>query len=313
MLLLPVRHGDEWEGELLLASSSRLPHLQQGSMSASRRRSTTALLSPYSLAVGRPLQPRATRRRGTSATPESLHALISGVLQQRTEAGGYHRPASTTHGRKATLLVLYFPQTKKSEGKIYCLRHDAGPSGSSPAPVSVLWRSNSTATFFRCGAELQGPDCFFHFLSGVFYAKAQWLLVQARILLHASLLKKGILSVAEACCPICQAPEETATHIIFGCTITCQFWARVGGRHPPDTDVRLMHSYPAPAAIFPMTTSTFMLLYCWNIWKHMNIVVFREHRPSLPPFFSLAMRTPTSGRLAFPPASMLVLTLGSFA
>lgn len=172
-ILLPVRHGDEWEGELLFASSSRPPHLHQGSMSASRRRSTTAPLSPYSLAVGRPLQPRATRRRGTSAAPESLHALISGVLQQRTQAGGYHRPASAAHGRKATLLVLYFPETKKSEGKINRLRHDTGPSGSSPAPVSVLWRSSSTATFIRCGAELQGPDCFFLFLSGVFFAKAQ--------------------------------------------------------------------------------------------------------------------------------------------
>jgi hypothetical protein len=104
-------------------------------------------------------------RRGASA------AL--GALQRRTEAGGSHRPASACYGRKATLLYLYFPETKKSNGKIYRSCHDAGPSGSSPAPVSILWRSNSTATSIGCGAELGGPDCFFHIFSGVFSVKAQ--------------------------------------------------------------------------------------------------------------------------------------------
>jgi cytolysin (calcineurin-like family phosphatase) len=111
-------------------------------------------------------------REDPSATPESLCALVQGVHQWRTDAGGQHRPASASHGRRATLLKLYFPETKKSEGKIYSFRHDAGPSGSSPAPVSVLWRSNSTATFRR-GAELEGPDCFSHNLSGVFSVKTQ--------------------------------------------------------------------------------------------------------------------------------------------
>jgi hypothetical protein len=159
--LLRVRHIDEWEGELLPAASSRPPHLQQGSRSASRRRSTTAPLSPYSLAVGWPLQ------------PESLCSLVSRALQQRTQAGGLHRPASASHGRKATLLILYFPETKKSEGKIYRSRHDAGPSGSSPAPVSVLWRSNPMATSSSCGVELGGPDCFFPILSRVCSVKAR--------------------------------------------------------------------------------------------------------------------------------------------
>jgi hypothetical protein len=50
-----------------------------------------------------------------------------------------------------------------------------------------------------------------------------WLLVQARIPSRASLLKKGILSTVEACCPICQAPAETVTHIIFGCAFGAWF------------------------------------------------------------------------------------------
>jgi hypothetical protein len=60
-----------------------------------------------------------------------------------------------------------FPRTKKSKGKSYCFHHDAGPSGSSPASVFVLWRSNSTAILF-CGAERRGPDRVFHISFGVF-------------------------------------------------------------------------------------------------------------------------------------------------
>jgi hypothetical protein len=108
----------------------------------------------------------------TTCWSSILYGQDSGALQRRTEAGGYHRPASASYGRKATLLNLYFLETKKSEGKIFGSSHDAGPSGSSPAPVSVLWRSNSTATFRR-GAELEGPDCFSHNLSGVFSVKTQ--------------------------------------------------------------------------------------------------------------------------------------------
>jgi hypothetical protein len=46
--------------------------------------------------------------------------------------------------------------------------------------VSVLWRSMSTATSIRCGAQLEGPDCFLHNLSRVFPIKT---LSLSRILL----------------------------------------------------------------------------------------------------------------------------------
>lgn len=64
-------------------------------------------------------QPLPERCYEAATALESLHALLSGVLQQRTEAGGFHRLASASHGRKVTLLILYFPETKKSKGKIY--------------------------------------------------------------------------------------------------------------------------------------------------------------------------------------------------
>jgi hypothetical protein len=59
-----------------------------------------------------------------------------------------------------------FPRTKKSKGKSYCFHHDAGPSGSSPTPAFVLWRSNSAAILFS-GVE-QGPDRVFQIFLRVF-------------------------------------------------------------------------------------------------------------------------------------------------
>jgi hypothetical protein len=64
-----------------------------------------------------------------------------------------------------------------------------------------------------------------------------WLLVQSRIQSRAALLKKTILTAAEATCPICGAASETATHIIFECPIARRFWGSVGGRAPLDADV----------------------------------------------------------------------------
>jgi hypothetical protein len=93
-----------------------------------------------------------------------------GALQRRTEVGGHHRPASASYGRKATLLNLFFPETKQSEGKTFGSSHDAEPSGPSPAPVSKLWRSSATTTFRR-SAEMEGPDCFSHNIFRVFSVK----------------------------------------------------------------------------------------------------------------------------------------------
>jgi hypothetical protein len=63
------------------------------------------------------------------------------------------------------------PRTKQSNGKSYRLRHDAGPNGSSPAPVFDR-RSNSTANPFY-GAKRRGPDRVFKSFCEVFYIKVR--------------------------------------------------------------------------------------------------------------------------------------------
>jgi hypothetical protein len=110
-----------------------------------------------------------------------------------------------------------------------------------------------------------------------------WLLVQARVQSRASLLKNHIIVESEAACPICNAPRESATHIVLGCKFARAFWEAVGWQPPPpDADVKLLPTYQMPAAFGSGMVSTFVILCCWNLWKHRNAVVFRGDTPCLP-------------------------------
>jgi hypothetical protein len=109
-----------------------------------------------------------------------------------------------------------------------------------------------------------------------------WLLSRSRVQSRAALLKKKILSAAEAGCPICSDPLETANHIFFGCSFVQRFWAAAGFQFPADADVKLLYRYDAPAAVPKGSACTFTLLCLWNLWKHRNAVVFRGQSPCLP-------------------------------
>jgi hypothetical protein len=104
-----------------------------------------------------------------------------------------------------------------------------------------------------------------------------WLLVQDKIQSRASLLRKNILTAAEAGCPICGDATEDASHIIFRCPLVARFWDAIGARPDRDTDIRKLHGLPR--VVPGKNSTTFTILVCWNIWKHRNGVVFRDDRP----------------------------------
>jgi hypothetical protein len=108
-----------------------------------------------------------------------------------------------------------------------------------------------------------------------------WLLSKARIQSRSSLLRKHILTAAEALCPICGL-EETANHLIFGCGFAAGFWRALGFSFPADADVKKLFSYAAPDMVPAETASTFTLLCCWHLWKHRNSVAFQGQQPCLP-------------------------------
>ncbi|KAK1680527.1 hypothetical protein QYE76_041375 [Lolium multiflorum] len=109
------------------------------------------------------------------------------------------------------------------------------------------------------------------------------LLIHSRIQKRAALLKKHILTASKAVCQICGCADESATHIIFRCPFVVAFWDTIGSRFPPDADVLHLHEYAAPTAAgaLPASTSTFVILCCWHVWKHRNKVVFQHDTPSL--------------------------------
>ena len=108
-----------------------------------------------------------------------------------------------------------------------------------------------------------------------------WLLSKARIQSRSELEKKHIISSEENICPICSAPDETANHIMFHCSFARAFWTAAHCLIPEDADVRNLHSYSSISPVPAKTASTFILLGCWNLWKHRNGVIFRDQQTSL--------------------------------
>jgi hypothetical protein len=108
-----------------------------------------------------------------------------------------------------------------------------------------------------------------------------WVLSKARTPSRASLLRKNILTAAEAGCLMCSAPLETVNHIFLECVLARCFWAVVEFHVPDGADVRQLHAYDAPSGVPAATTPTFLLLCLWNLWKHRNAAAFREQRPCL--------------------------------
>jgi hypothetical protein len=57
----------------------------------------------------------------------------------------------------------------------------------------------------------------------------------------------------------------------------------------------------AATAVPSGTASTFILLCCWNLWKHRNAVVFRGQRPGLAGLLSLCREDARLWRSRLPP------------
>jgi hypothetical protein len=58
------------------------------------------------------------------------------------------------------------------------------------------------------------------------------------------LLRKNMLTPAEAVCPIFLAEMEDASHIIFRCPLLCRFWDAIGAHPDRVTDVRKLYELP---------------------------------------------------------------------
>ncbi|XP_073362534.1 uncharacterized protein [Aegilops tauschii subsp. strangulata] len=107
-----------------------------------------------------------------------------------------------------------------------------------------------------------------------------WLLTMARVHTRDVLLRKTILTAAEAGCPCCHAALDTADHLIFGCPFVVCFWTRLG-LSPAGASVASLHQFDASPAVGVALPSAFVMLCCWRLWKRRNEIVFRNNAQSL--------------------------------
>lgn len=106
-----------------------------------------------------------------------------------------------------------------------------------------------------------------------------WLLTQNRIQCKTSLVRKNILDNAR--CEICGLEDETVDHIISGCNFVCGFWTRIGWAPEEIAKTSELWRTKTLSRVHSSVAHPLLLLYCWEIWRHHNEVIFRHLDPNL--------------------------------
>ncbi|TVU44600.1 hypothetical protein EJB05_04045, partial [Eragrostis curvula] len=106
-----------------------------------------------------------------------------------------------------------------------------------------------------------------------------WLLIQERIQCRSNLYRKNI--VESATCELCHNGEETADHLILRCPHSASSWSATGVQIPATATVTEIWKLPKPDHIPALHFDCYILLCCWQIWKHRNDVVFNDLQPFL--------------------------------
>jgi hypothetical protein len=171
------------------------------------------------------------------------HALDEGISVSAVFSAGVHNTLvphlnSTGEHQLVTLLRLLRGATLSLAPDNRILTRCGKKNGALDA--AALYR-------LRTWGVVDPPACAFvwhnHTPSKVrFFA---WLLSKARIQSRSSLLRKRILTIAEAACPICGGAEETADHIIFECRFARGFWRALGFLFPLDAGLRSFTPTPS--------------------------------------------------------------------
>jgi hypothetical protein len=151
-------------------------------------------------------------------------------------------------------------------GKMTCLP-SSHPSSVTPRNLRQ-WRGGAHCRGCLCLAK-QGPPRVRFF--GCLVNNGH---VQCRV----NLARKNV--VQDTTCEVCgQAPEDTA-HIFLHYGFASSFWGALGVQIAPDHNNVLL-SLLRPSTVPAKHYNMFVLLCCWQLWKHRNDVVFRGERSLL--------------------------------
>lgn len=109
-----------------------------------------------------------------------------------------------------------------------------------------------------------------------------WLLVRCWINTCDVILRKTIFDLAGAGCPVCSMELVDADHLMFRCPFAREFWRAVGVGEPATNALMgSLQNFDVRSAVGEASPGAFVLLCCWQLWKHRNGVVFRGDTPSL--------------------------------
>ena len=104
-----------------------------------------------------------------------------------------------------------------------------------------------------------------------------WLLARQRLNCRANLSAKHLLDDAK--CEVCSVEDEDCQHLILSCPFASQAWHALG-MDAGQGEVTKLWAFPRPTSIPSKHFDSFVLLICWNLWKHRNEVIFRSLPPS---------------------------------
>jgi hypothetical protein len=125
-----------------------------------------------------------------------------------------------------------------------------------------------------------------------------WLLTQGRIKCRKVLHRKHV--VPDAKCEICNEQDETPEHIMGGCSISSQFWHKIGLRPIAGMPMDNIHRFSPPPGVPREEFSALIALSCWQLWKTRSTAVFRNESHNINQVLVACKATADQWRCRFP-------------
>lgn len=126
-----------------------------------------------------------------------------------------------------------------------------------------------------------------------------WLLTQQWIQCKTNLVRKRILD--DAICDLCGVADEDSDHIVSQCAFIRSSRVKIGWQ-PDNITVGNYEARRSPP------WSYYLLLCCWEIWKHKHDVIFRRFPPSIDRLVAAYMESAKLWQCRLPRSKALLVT-----
>ncbi|KAE8712121.1 hypothetical protein F3Y22_tig00110264pilonHSYRG00352 [Hibiscus syriacus] len=116
-----------------------------------------------------------------------------------------------------------------------------------------------------------------------------WRVLLRRVPVRSELVKRGVMTVSESCCPLCNECEESVTHLFFSCGIVWKVWGgflevwEVSSVLPNDPKDFFMAWKELLPAVYKcrIVWGIIPQAVIWSVWLHRNDLVFNGKKPDV--------------------------------